>query len=182
MNDSTYVKYVHTKLDTFGTDISKMALKMYPVGKESVRYQFTSMVSDVRVNCANDIMALYAAINTHSPVYRYVVTSQLSAPVSVFGSSPNMHYAFHALDSFAFFGTLQELMPHPSGSDIMFEANIRREILSFAKTGNPFSKEWSPFPDSVALLSDVSKVTSGYHSYQCDFWMKNGFFDYAWVN
>ncbi|XP_060072916.1 para-nitrobenzyl esterase-like [Ylistrum balloti] len=182
VNKSTYEEHVMRNLGTFGTDIAKMALRLYPVDKKSIRYQYTSMVTDVRVGCGNDIMALYAAANTNSSVYRYVITAVPSAPVSLFGAPLDTLLSFHAWDTFAFFGTMQEIMAHPSGNDIMFEANLRREIMSFIETGSPYSKDWRPFPDSVALLSDKTKVTSGYHSYQCDFWMKNGFFDYSWLN
>ncbi|XP_060072894.1 para-nitrobenzyl esterase-like [Ylistrum balloti] len=182
VNKSAYEENVMRNLGTFGTDIAKMALRLYPVEKESIRYQYTSMVTDVRVGCGNDIMALYAAINTNSPVYRYVVTSQPSTPVSPFGITSDTAFSFHGWDGYAFFGTLPEIIAHPSDNDVMFEANIRREIMSFVKTGSPYSKDWHPFPDSVALFSDDVTVTSGYHSYQCDFWMQNGFFDYSWVN
>ncbi|XP_033741434.1 para-nitrobenzyl esterase-like isoform X2 [Pecten maximus] len=182
MNKSTYDAYVLRKLGSFGTDIAKMALRLYPLGKESIRHQFTSMVSDVRVGCGNDIVALWAAVNTDSPVYRYVVTSVPSVPVRAFGIGSETALSFHGWDGYAFFGTLPEIMVHPSHNDIMFEANIRREIMSFVETGSPYSKDWLPFPESVVLLSDNTKVTSGYHSYQCDFWMQNGFFDYSWVN
>ncbi|XP_069132142.1 para-nitrobenzyl esterase-like [Argopecten irradians] len=182
VNKSTYEEYVLRNLGTFGTDIAKMALRLYPVGKESVRHQFTTMVSDVRTGCGNDVMALWAAVNTNSSVYRYVVTSQPSKPVRPFGIASDTSLSFHAWDSYAFFGTLPEIIAHPSSSDIMFEANIRREILSFVETGSPYSKGWLPFPGNVAILSDDTTIASGYHAYQCDFWMQNGFFDYSWVN
>ncbi|XP_021372330.1 uncharacterized protein LOC110462619 isoform X1 [Mizuhopecten yessoensis] len=182
VNKSTYETYVMRKIGSFGSDIAKMALRLYPVGKETVRHQFTSMVSDVRVGCGNDLLALYAAVNTNSPVYRYVVTSVPSAPVSPFGIALDTLLSFHGWDGYAFFGTMQEIMSHPSGNDIMFEANLRREIMSFVESGSPYSKDWHPFPESVVLLSDDTKVTSGYHTYHCNFWMENGFFDYSWVN
>ncbi|XP_069104639.1 fumonisin B1 esterase-like isoform X2 [Argopecten irradians] len=182
VNQSSYEEYVGRKLGTFGTNIAKMALRLYPLGTESVRYQVTSMVTDVRAGCGNDVMALWAAANTKSPVYRYVVTSVPSSPVALFGTPPATLLAFHAWDTYAFFGTMQEIMEHPSSNDLMFEANIRREIMSFIETGRPYSNDWLPFPESVALLSDDTSVTSAYHAYQCDFWMQNGFFDYSWVN
>lgn len=182
LNQSIYEEHVMSNLGTFSTDMAKMALRLYPVGKESVRYQFTSMVSDVRVGCGNDVMALWAAVNTNSPVYRYVVTSQPSAPVKPFGILSDTVLSFHGWDGYAFFGNLPDVLEHPSTDDILFEANIRREIMSFVQNGSPYSIDWLPFPESVALLSDDTTVTSGYHAYQCNFWMQNGFFSYSWVN
>lgn len=181
-DESMYTDYVLRKLGTFGTDIAKMALKLYPTGEKSVREQFTSMVSDARVGCGNDVTALWAAVNTNSSVYRYVTTSRPSVPVWPWGFQTNASLSFSGWDAFAFYGLMPYPIDYPSTSDVMFTANIRREFLSFVETGSPYSKDWLPYPENIALMSSQTTAAAGYHSQQCNFWMQNGFFNYSWVN
>lgn len=170
-----YEKHVTEYLGTFNDDLAKMALNLYPVGEINPRYQLACMVSDLRVGCGSDIMALYAS-SGRSPVYRYVGVAKPSAEV---GGSV---YAFHTWDIYAFFGSIKDIIDRPSPADYMFEANIRQEVMSFVHNGHPHTTTWKPFPNKVALLSDTTSVVNGYHTYQCSFWMMQGMYKYSWAN
>ncbi|XP_052254793.1 neurotactin-like isoform X4 [Dreissena polymorpha] len=177
-----YEKYVRQTLGTFDDVIFETALNLYPSAVISPDYQINTMISDLRVICPTDYMTLIASSAFTSNVYRYVATFATSQPSSPFGGSFKSRYAFHGVDSFAFFGTFDKLVNPPSETEILFQNIFREEIMSFVKSGRPKSKDWKPYPASTALVSEVTNVTSGYHTAECNFWLRNGFFSYAWIN
>jgi len=177
-----YEEHVGNKFGTFGGNTVETALKMYPRGVISPEYQFTSIASDIRVNCANDVMAMAAAESFKAPVYRYIVTCTPSKPVHILGMPFPSSYSFHMWDVFAFFGVVGDFIKEPTEEDLQWQRNVQAEILSFVKTGEPKSAEWAPFPGSTALLSGTTTPASGYHVEECKYWLNNGFFNYAWIN
>lgn len=180
-NWTTYEERVRQKLDTFGTSISMTALSIYPSGVETPEYQYTSMSSDVRVSCGTDVFSEKASVHFKSPVYRYVVTARPSAAVKLFGLSFPVRYAFHGLDIVAYFGTLKEILPLKQ-QDNLFVSNIRREALYFVKNGRPISPEWTVFPNKTAIIDSQVTYTKKYAEDKCNFWLKNNFYSYSWVN
>ncbi|XP_060063254.1 para-nitrobenzyl esterase-like [Ylistrum balloti] len=170
-----YEALVREYLGTYSNDIADMALHLYPVGEVNPRYQLACMITDIRVGCGNDVMALYASANK-APVYRYVGVHQPSSPISGYV------YSFHTWDVYAFFGAIKDLLDHPTATDYMFEANIRQEVMSFVHDGRPHTSTWQPFPRNIGLLSDTTSVVNSYHSYQCSFWMMQGFYRSSWAN
>ena len=170
-----YEAFVHDHLDTFSKFISNMALKLYAVTPElSSRYQWASMVSDIRVNCGNNLLALIAAKTLTSPVYRYVDTYRPSQPIG--GSI----YPFHLHDLYAFFGTSDQYISPLSGSDKRFDKNVRNEIISFVRHGHPLTTSWERYPESTALISENMTMIKEYHGDECEFLLANGFFPYSW--
>jgi len=178
-----YEKHVRGHIGTFGEEMVQRALRYYPNNTVTPEYQYTSLGADIRVNCPNDIMSLSAAVSSESPIYRYVVTSTPSSPVHVLGAPFPSSYSFHMWDLYAYFGSIKDYIKPPAQSDMLFQANMRREVLSFIHNGKPFSKTWTPFPQSTALLSGSTiTMTTEYHREQCNLWNTNGFFNYAWIN
>lgn len=177
-----YESQINATAGSFGRQILQVLEKLYPSGSITPEYQYTSMASDIRSNCPNDVLALHAASNFRSPVYRYVVTSWPSVPVHPVGLPFPARYAFHMWDVFAFFGFIPNYIQNPKPSDLNFQSNVQKEVLAFVRTGRPLSSDWQPVPDSVALLSDTTEVTNAYNPLQCEFMMQNGFFSYAWIN
>ena len=177
-----YKDHVNKTIGTFGDLIYHAALKLYPENFKTPEYQFTSLASDVRVNCPTDVMSLYAASTFNSSVYRYVVTSVPSQPVRPFGFPFPASYSFHAWDAFAFFGSVKDYIKNPSEEDFLWQRNVRDEVMSFVRSGYPSSSEWKPYLSVTALLSDNTTVIKTYHPAQCEFWLANNFYSYSWLN
>lgn len=177
-----YEEHVNTTIGTFGHQILQTMQKLYPSNHISPEFQMTSMASDIRANCPNDVLALHAASSLQSPVYRYVVTSWPSVPVHPVKLPFPAKYSFHMWDVFAFFGFIPDYIKQPSQSDISFQQMVQREVLSFVKTGSPATGEWGPYPNSVALLGNSTEFTRAYNPVQCEFLLQNGFFSYSWIN
>lgn len=178
-----YTSHVHKKLDTFGEEVSTKALAMYPPSPSyTPEYAFTSLGSDLRVTCPNDVMTARAAESFKSNVWRYVVTSQPSVPVNAIGVPFASKYSFHMWDYIAFSGFISHYIEKPSASDEAFEQTMTQEILSFVRTGLVKTSTWKPYPASVALFNTSTEVSAGFKSKFCDYWLKNSFFSYAWIN
>ena len=180
-----YRKHVEEKLRPFlGNDVSKV-LDMYndslAMG-ESVQFAFSSMVSDLRETCPNNVLALNASKGFHSSVYRYVVTNRPSEPINLFGFPSS--FAFHMWDEVAFFGFPVELNYKPSKKDKEFMMDLRRELGEFINKGALKEESWREYPESTALFTDngVSVPKEEYHKKECDFWLEQGFFSYGWIN
>ena len=185
-NWTDYEGIVLEHMYPFGIDVADTALKMYPMNEMTPEYQFTTLSSDIRVTCGNNIMAIYASQNTKSPVYRYIVTAFPSKPVHILGMPFPSSYSFHMLDALAFFGSLKDYINPLSQSDIDLGSNVRREVLWFTRYGMPYSAfrtgTWKQYPNSTGLLGSVTEVVSDYHGPQCNFWLMKGFFGYSWIN
>ena len=180
-----YQKYVEEKLRPFlGNDVSKV-LDMYndslAIG-ESFQFAFSSLTSDLRETCPNNVLALNASKGFHSSVYRYVVTNKPSAPINLFGFSAS--FACHMWDEVAFFGFPVEFNYTPSEKDKKFMADLRRELGEFIHKGTVKEESWREYPESTALFTDdgVSVPKEEYHKKECDFWLGQGFFSYGWIN
>ena len=177
-----YSAYVKEKLFPFiGGNVSKVLTtykKSLPDGSPlSLQFSYTSMVSDVRMTCANNVLAQNASRGFKSPVYRYIVTNAPSTPVDLIG------FAFHMWDLVAFFGFPKEVHYSPSKKDLSFMRDLRSEFSKFSH--NKTLKSWNEYPQNTALFTDKGvKVLGedGYHKQECDFWFDNGFFSYAWIN
>lgn len=181
---SNYRNHVTRKLGTFSDFIASMALQLYPENVTTPEFQLTSMITDIRMTCGNNYLALVLASGRKAPVYRYVATyytkDQSAYP---FGSDLPVHYAYHGIDIFGFFETMDYVLKHPPGPlDTLWEYRVQREVMAFVKTGMPETPEWKPYPFVTATLDTVTKAYRGYHTAQCEFWLKNGFFSYSWIN
>ena len=186
-----YRARVLKRLRTFGFNAStvKLVLDMYNntlfdgSSLPSLQLAYTSMVTDLRATCANNEVAKTASKGFKSPVYRYVVTNRPSKPLSLFGFPST--FAFHMWDLVAFFGFPSELGYQPSEEDKAFMVDLRREFGEFIdRKGNVKTEEWKVYPSKTALFTDKGVQVPGdeYHKEQCNFWLKNGFFSYAWIN
>ena len=181
-NQTTYESRVKQKLSTFSDVIAEMALRLYPVDLLSPEFQYTSMTSDLRMNCGNDYLGLILAKSFASPVYRYVLKYIPSAPISFSDDSFPISYSAHTFDMIGFYGALNDFLGTLDTYDTRSQNLLRSEMTSFITTGSPNATSWGRFPEQTALLSDKLTVSSGYHSSKCQFWLANGFFSYSWIN
>ena len=185
-----YRTRVEERLGTFGFNASTVeyVLQMYnkslPDGSlPSLQLAYTSMVTDVRATCPNNKVAKTASEGFKRPVYRYVVTNRPSKPLSLFGFPST--FAFHMWDLVAFFGFPSELGYQPSEEDKDFMTDLRREFGEFINANGTVKTEaWKTYPSKTALFSDkgVQVPADEYHKEQCNFWLENEFFSYAWIN
>lgn len=177
-----YDEHVSKSMRPFGTLIYETAKLLYPPGFITPEYQFTSMTSDIRVNCPTDVLAVQASATFKSSVYRYVVTSWPSQPINALGFPFPSSYSVHMWDVFAFFGCVKDYIKTPTQDDLRFQQNVRDEVLSFVHNCHPKSDSWQQYRTVTANLSSKTTVGSAFHPVQCEFWLKNGFYDYAWIN
>ncbi|XP_077978737.1 neurotactin-like [Glandiceps talaboti] len=175
----TFDAALKAKLDPFEENITEQAKVLYPE-TGTPEYVYTTMVSDLRVGCPNDVLSATAAAALQSSVYRYITTSRPSQPVSAFKPFKST-YAFHGWDCFAFFDTLGQFLSTPSKEDVKFSKKMQELFLGFARDGK-MPAEWQPFPESTALIATNLTTVKRYHAAECDFWTKHGFFSYAWIN
>jgi len=182
-----YSSYVKAKLLPFvGGNVSQV-LSMYnktlPDGSSaSLQFAYTSMASDIRLTCPNNVLALNASRAFNSSVYRYIVTNAPSSPINLIGFSAT--FAIHMWDLVALFGFPPAFHYNPSPKDLRFMRNLRREFGKFIHDDLKDSY-WKQYPEHTALFTNSGvKVLNkdGYHKQECDFWLDNGFFSYAWIN
>ena len=182
-----YSGYVKEKLFPFvGGNVSKV-LSMYnktmPDGSSaSLQFAYTSMASDIRVTCPNDVLSLNTSRGFNSPVYRYVVTNSPSSPINLIGFPAT--FAVHMWDLVALFGFPTAFHYTPSSKDLSYMRDLRREFNKFIHDELKDSS-WKEYPENTALFTDNGmKVLTqkGYHKQECDFWLDNEFFSYGWIN
>ena len=143
------------------------------------------MGSDVYLNCPSDVIADAAAKSVTAGVYRYVITSRPSSPVYAFGTSYPANFSLHAWDVFGFYDVMDFWMAPGAKlkeSDRKFSDTLQREIMTWIKTGKPSTQDWKPYPGYTALIDEEVSVTPRYKPKVCDWWLKNDFFKYAWMN
>ncbi|XP_069135790.1 para-nitrobenzyl esterase-like [Argopecten irradians] len=182
-NWTDYQRQVKSHIGTFGASLAEEALKLYPVNVTSAEYEYTRMGADIRVGCPNDEMSRVISSGMKSPVYRYIVTSRPSKPVHIFGLPFPSVYSFHMWDSFAYLDTIKDYIKPLAPSDQNFQKMVTREVLSFVRTGRPYTTGWQPYSRGVtALWSENISFVSQYPKDLCTFWSKNGILNYGWVN
>ncbi|XP_045205807.2 para-nitrobenzyl esterase-like [Mercenaria mercenaria] len=179
-----YKDHVTQKLNSFSESLALTAANLYPENVSTPEFQFTSMVTDVRVTCGNDYLATVLAAGFTSPVYRYVATYYTKNHDSTFAYGDiQSNYAFHGIDIYAFFNEMASAMTDtPGPADNAWKDNVQREAVNFVTMGKPATAEWLRYPGTTAELDTDTKVFRGYHTSQCQFWLKNGFFAYSWIN
>nr|XP_055030449.1 para-nitrobenzyl esterase-like [Misgurnus anguillicaudatus]XP_055030450.1 para-nitrobenzyl esterase-like [Misgurnus anguillicaudatus]XP_055030451.1 para-nitrobenzyl esterase-like [Misgurnus anguillicaudatus] len=183
-----YQWFVREKLMPFGENVTNQALRLYnssapcPTRDRCPERLYTTMTSDMKATCPNNDLAKRAAGALKSPVYRYVVTYTPSRQASVSSLLPfPSRFAFHLLDSLAFFGGLEMVLGTLLPADIKFQQELTKYFLHFAKEGK-MPEEWSEFPSHTALLDETVSFVSSYSAQRCDLWEKNGFYSYAWMS
>ena len=173
--------------------------------------QYTSLSSDIGVNCPNSAIArkiaagrterrtsrrgnssqqtkLTAAEAAPAPVYRYVLTATPSGPMHMLGSPFPGRYAFHTLDSVFLFNTSAGALingARPTAADARLTRRLREDIGAFVRSG-AMPSTWKTYPEAtmeIAALGVVREIEGGvdYHCEACAFWEHHGFFKYSWA-
>ena len=184
-NNTAFVEYrarVHKRFGTFNFSASEINTVLNMYNSTNLQFAYTSMVSDLRTTCPNNKVATNASEGLTSSVYRYVMTNRPSNPVSLFGFPST--FAFHMWDLVAFFGFPSEVGYKPTEKDKNFMKDLRREFGEFINKGTVKNESWKAYPHRTSLFTDngVEVPADEYHKKQCNFWLDNGFFSYAWIN
>ncbi|XP_045206987.2 fumonisin B1 esterase-like [Mercenaria mercenaria] len=183
-NTTDYKDHVIKMLGTFNDVVARTALHLYPENVSTPEFQLTTMMTDIGVTCGTDYLATILAASIRSPVYRYVATYYTKdQPATPFGARYPANYAYHGIDVYGFFNTMDYVLAHGRGSrDAIWEDRVQREIMAFVQTGTPETSDWLHYPDITAELDTNTKTFHSYHASQCEFWLTNGFFSYSWIN
>ncbi|XP_042899934.1 para-nitrobenzyl esterase-like isoform X2 [Parasteatoda tepidariorum] len=184
-----YKKYVTTSLDSFGLQVSQMALQIYN-GTSSqannlnftAEYLYTTMVSDIRQSCPVNTLAKKLASVSRSPVYRYTLTERPPSPVKLFNYTAK--YSFHLWDLISFFeSTDYFLSKSESEENQEFSEVVQNMVASFVRSGgeNVGEPNWLRYPKKTANLA--KNITVGEISKkECKFWSESKLDVYAWVS
>ncbi|KFM76584.1 Neurotactin, partial [Stegodyphus mimosarum] len=183
-----YKKYVTTSLDSFGLQVSQMALRIYNgTAAQSINpnytaeYLYTTMVSDIRQSCPVSTLARQLSNLSRSPVYRYTLTEKPSRPVRLFNYTAK--YSFHLWEIIAFFGGTEHFLPNPESDDLAFEETVQNMVANFVKSGGDSvgDSDWLRFPKKMANLA--RNITFGdINKTECKFWSESKLDVYAWVS
>lgn len=177
-----YQTTVRQQLTLFGEDVAARALALYPYSSHyTPEYQYTSLISDIRATCPVHVLANVMSAHFRSPVYRGVITAAPSSPVNVFNVT-SARYAFHMWDVMVFFGDFHVLGFHAEEKDLRFQTVLRQQVMAFARDGRPEAPVWENYSACTALISDHVFPMEHYNKDKCDFWLREGFFSYAWIN
>ncbi|CAG2104079.1 unnamed protein product [Medioppia subpectinata] len=186
---SDYNKYVTTSLDSFGPRLTQLALQQYPPSPTiAPALQYLTMVTDLRQTCPVNLIAANLSALLVSPVYRYLVTSKPSQPITMFDIKSNN--SLHFWDLMAFFGTIDKFIKKPTELDQRFAEQIRDIVFNFVRDGRPDSiiplpSKWDQsFPHQMAIIdsNDTIVVNNYVISDRCEFWDTQGLTKYAWIS
>ncbi|KAF8768162.1 hypothetical protein HNY73_021010 [Argiope bruennichi] len=183
-----YKKYVTTSLDSFGLQVSQMALRIYNgtalqsnSSNFTAEYLYTTMVSDIRQSCPVNTLANQLSKVSHSPIYRYILTERPSNSVRLFNYSAK--YSFHMWDLIAFFGDMETFLANPDQDDEAFAEVVQNMVSNFVKSSGDSvgDSDWLRFPKKIANLA--RNITFGsINKTECKFWSESKLDVYAWVS
>nr|XP_033784027.1 para-nitrobenzyl esterase-like [Geotrypetes seraphini]XP_033784028.1 para-nitrobenzyl esterase-like [Geotrypetes seraphini] len=183
-----YKWQVKKNLDTFGGYLSDSALHLYPSSdfcnqpERCVEKAYMTMVSDLRATCPINELAKVASDALSSPVYRYIITYTPSRAALKSDLLPfDSWFAFHMLDSFGFFGSMDVALGVTTEADRDFERLIQKHLVHFAKHGE-MEGLWPQYPEGTVLLSRTLSLITNYYPERCALWENNGLYEYAWIN
>jgi len=167
-----------------------MALQQYPPSQSSTpSVEYLTMVSDLRQTCPVNLIASNLSSQLVSPIFRYLVESKPSKPITLYDVQSNN--SFHYWDLIGFFGTIEKLIVNPSESDQQFKETIREIVFNFVKEGKPdpvigsSSSEWrQSFPHEMAVIGTNQTLIINHYviSDRCELWERQGLTKYVWVS
>eukprot|EP00937_MAST-01D_sp_MAST-1D-sp2_P003111 g3111.t1 len=190
-----YRALARRKMGPFGAAAVNATLAFYPdrAGADP-EFQYTSLSSDIGVNCPSNAIARRIAAGTtagggggrarRAPLYRYILTAAPSRPMFMLGSGFPGRYAFHTLDSVFLFNTTCGAMAGaaPTAADGQLTRRLRADIGEFVRTGAIAA--WRQYPGATMELGAagaVRRLAGDYHAEACAFWESHGFWKYSWA-
>ena len=179
------VKFVKKRLDPFSSGLAGRAIDLYKKMLNSTKPHllYTTIASDIRATCPNDILSKNLSVAANLNVYRYIVSNKPSFPANFF-LNYSSDYSAHVWDLcalFGFHGAPQNYVP--SRRDNLFKEEIRREFLHFFKTGRPSMEHWKTYPGHIGIFGNNGPIVrTSYHKEGCNLWNEFNLFSYGWIN
>ena len=185
-----FAAFARRKMKPFGLKAMNTTNVFYIDGHVGdPEFQYTSLSSDIGVNCPNNVIGrkIAAGRKDTAPVYRYVLTAKPSHPMHSLGTPFAARYSFHTLDSIYIFNTTRGALikgATPNEADAKLTRRLREDMAAFVRGGSILS--WTTYPNATMEIADngvVREIAGGrdYHSEACAFWENNGFFKYSWA-
>jgi para-nitrobenzyl esterase len=174
LDNNGYTATVHAEFDPFGPGVADQVLFLYPASAYDLPvYALIDVDSDYGVTCRVRNVALAAASEHESPVWRYLFTHR-------FENDPvlNVYRAFHVAESYFVFGNLQNVLgsPYaPSAAEVKLSEHLMEYWARFAANGNPNGPHQVHWPhydgkrELILELDDTPKPLARYHVPQCDY-------------
>ena len=179
-----FIDFVAERLGPFSAELPRRAIDLYIAKLNSTDPQllYTTMASDIRAVCPNNVLSLNFSSVDGMTVYRYVVTN-MPSNLARFASKPTQ-YSADMWDQSALFGFSDlPLKYNPSQRDLKFKDTLRKVFLEFFKTGKPGIDAWTAYPSRVGLFGNESlTVEKEYHKTMCKMWNDHNMFKYGWIN
>ncbi|RWS30206.1 para-nitrobenzyl esterase-like protein, partial [Leptotrombidium deliense] len=184
-----YEKYVTTSLDSFGPNLSQIALQMYPLmindasanqssSELNPELQYATMVSDIRQSCPINALSNNISSSFESPVFRYIVKAYPSDGVRIYDYRSK--YGFHLWDAIAFFDQIDKFIRHPSQEDYDFRDHMQKIVMNFVRLNS--DNLWPKLPNAVAYIDNHNITLESLNSDRCDVWLQQGLQSYAWIS
>jgi para-nitrobenzyl esterase len=174
LDDNGYTATVHAEFDPFGPGVADQVLSLYPVSAYDLPvYALIEVDSDFNITCKVRNVALAAASEHESLVWRYLFTHRLEND-----SVLNVYRAFHGAESYFVFGNLQNVLgsPYaPTAAEVKLSESLMDYWARFAAYGNPNGPHQVDWPhydgkrELILELDDTSKPLARYHVPQCDY-------------
>jgi para-nitrobenzyl esterase len=189
MPEQAYDALARRAMAPFGAAVVNATLALYPRALGDAELRYTSLSSDIGVNCPNSAFA--RAIGTSEawrahgqPLYRYVLTAFPSEAMTMLGSAYPGRYAFHTLDTVYLFNTTRGALAGralPTAADRALTRSLRADMGAFVRDGTIGA--WTQYPSTMEIgaYGAVSHLGGDYRAEACAFWESHGFFNYSWA-
>jgi len=122
--------------------------------------------------CPARRIAAAAAGSQEEPVYRYQFGHHASAPPKTASLG-----AFHGLELFYVFQTMERLLIQPTEGDLEVEAQLLASWAGLAADGNPSPAGAAPWEtydpgrdNALYIAGGAIAMTEGVRTARCDFW------------
>jgi len=182
---SEFVEFISERLSPFSPKLPARSINLYKtiLNSSTLQLLYTTMATDLRTTCPNNVLSANLSLADNLNVYRYVASNRPSVPAN-FIKGYFSQYSCHEWDSAALFGFHGRPVNFvPNQRDKMFKENIRREFLNFFKTGRPSMQHWEKYPERTGIFGN-EKVTAVkyYHEEGCKLWDEFKLLPYGWIN
>ena len=180
-----FVKFLTKRLGPFSPKLPDRAISIYKAMLDSTTPQllYTTMASDIRARCPSDVLSANLSLAENLSVYRYIVANRPSSPAT-FNPGYSSQYSAHTWDSCALFGFHGlPLNFAPNYRDNLFRETIRRELITFFRTGRPSMQNWGQYPYYTGVFGKYAVSAEKYYREEgCKLWKEFDLLSYSWVN
>ena len=182
---SDFVTFMSERLGPFSSKLPDRAINLYKrlLNSTFPHLLYTTIATDIRTTCPNNILSSNLSSAANLDVYRYIVSNTPSTPANFYLKYLS-DYSPHMWDSSALFGF--HGIPHnyiPGKRDTLFKETIRKEFLHFMNSGRPANQNWKTYPVHTGVFrNDGLTIEDAYNKKGCELWNEFNLFPYGWIN